>query len=116
MLAVALKRLSQCSIKFERRGRALDGFGGFVTAKTEECEHKAFINFKELEKLAVNIDDAYSEDTLPLLIQGDQSFVKINDTAIIDNLVYKVRAVRFRPFGNFTKILVKRIKRRALTT
>lgn len=115
MLAAALKRFSKCSVKFERRGRTLNGFGGFVTAKTEECTHKAFINFKELRKLAVNIDDAYSEDTLPIIIQGDQSFIEINDTAIIDTKTYKVRAVRFRPFGKFTNVLLKRIKRRALT-
>ncbi len=116
MLAAALKRFSKCSITFERRGRALNGFGGFVTAKTEECIHKAFVNFKELKKLAVNIDDAYSEDILPIFITGDQSFIKINDTAILDSLTYKVRAVRFRPYGGFTNVLVKRIGRRALTT
>lgn len=115
MLVAALKRFSKCPITFERRGRTLDGFGGFVTAKIEGCQHKVSINFKELKKLAVNIDDAYSEDKLPVILQGDHSYIEINDTAIFNNLTYKVRAVRFRPYGNFTNVLIERIERRALT-
>ncbi len=116
MLGAALKRFAKCEISFNRKGRTLDGFGGFVKDTSETCTHKGFINYKELEKLAVNIDDAYSEDELPILLQGNHDYLKISDTATINGLTYTVKAKRFRPFGNFTKILVKRIARRALST
>lgn len=117
-LSVALKRFARCEIVFNLRDRGLntDGFGGFVTpTKTDgTCTYKAFISYKELDKLNVSSDDAHAENIFTVYIRGKID-IQHNDTGTFDGQVFKVREFRYRPLGDFTKIIIKRIRHRGLT-
>jgi len=120
-LAAALAGLEMCEVVVTNRSRSVDGggkgFGEIGTDAESQCVLEGLVTEKELESLTLHETGSLGVDEVKVFFQGRvdlklEDTVKIND---LSQLTYRVRKVRFRRNGNFTKAVLRNLTRRAVT-
>ena len=113
-VTAALDGTAECEVILKSKDRTVDPFGFFKTNIDDNSFFIASVLPKDLDRLNLNVDG--STDLIQFNIwRKGKIDVKINDVIEIQGVELIVRESYFRLEGGYTKIVVKKITRRAVT-
>lgn len=113
-VTAALDGTAECEVILKSKDRVVDGFGFIGTPNDDNSFFLASVLPKDLDALNLNVDGSVGLIQFNIWRKGKID-VKINDVVEIQGVELKVRETYFRPEGNYTKIVVKKITRRAVS-
>lgn len=113
-VTAAFNNLVPCEILVNRKNRPVNAAGIFTSVSEDQNICTGYVTPKELDELKLVEENSVMLELLNVYFVGDTE-IDVNDEITIEEKNYSVRSKRFRPEGNFTKTIVRRLERKNVT-